>query len=301
MRLLNHVQCVAIILGLVLSRQAKPKSSKHSLNAKELARKFCLIARQDPVLGPLAVIGAEGDDGKTESTVSILPIDENVHFYQHGSKVKVSAATNATGPGYHDYLVGLLDQLVAAENLVVTEEEGWLDETEYWTHRDYAVLQTHMSIYFNMISKVVVERSRAEGHGPLSLSLQPSEILNDFKDWIMTVRGPRDADFFGITGEAANFFPWWDFALPPAAALGLAEGMLWLTFPWRAPIDRYEAALVHIISELIKIAREELNTDSRLNVAAFEKARSSMNWPDPAGMGYLRYSRMVNINDNWWI
>ncbi len=56
---------MAIILGLVLS--SKAKSSKRSLKAKELAARFCLIARQEPVLGPLAVIGAEGDDGKTES------------------------------------------------------------------------------------------------------------------------------------------------------------------------------------------------------------------------------------------
>ncbi len=294
---------MAILFGLVLSGQANKKSSKRSLSAKELAHKFCLLARKDPILGPLAVIGAEGDGGKTESTVSILPIDENVHFYQHGAQVRFSAATNATGPGYHDYLAGLLDQLVAGENLVATEEKEWKDETGYWTHRDYAVLQTHMSIYFNMVSKVVVGRSRANGHGPLSLSLQPSEIPDDFPDRIMTVRGPRDADFFGITGEAAKFFPWWDFALPPVAALGLAEAMLWLAFPWRAPIDRYEAALVHTISELINIAREEprLNADTRLNVAAFEAASSSMSWPDSKGMGYLRYPRMVNINDNWWI
>jgi hypothetical protein len=294
---------LAIILGLVLSSKAKPKSSKHGLKAKELADRFCLIARQEPVLGPLAVIGAEGDDGKTESTVLVLPIDENVHFYQHGRNVKVSAATNATGPGYHDYLVGLLDQLIAGENLVATEEEGWLDETGYWSHRDYAVLQTHMSIYFNMVSKIVVGGSRAEGHGPLSLSLKPSEILDDFKAETVTVRGPRDAAFFGITGEAANFFPWWDFALPPAAALGLAEAMLWLEFPWRAPIDHYEAALVHTISELVKIAQEEprLNSDTRLNVVGFQAASTSMEWPHSTGMGYLRYSRMVNINDNWWI
>ncbi|SFI97015.1 hypothetical protein SAMN04515648_2224 [Phyllobacterium sp. CL33Tsu] len=294
---------MSIILGLVFSRQEKIKSSKQRPSAKDLARKFCLLARKEPTLGPLAVITAEGDDGKARSSCSILPTDEDVHFYQDGAQVNFSAATVATGPGYHDYLVALLDELVEQEKLVVTQDEEFSDDTQYWTDRNYDVLQTHMSVYFNSVSKVVVERSRASKHGPLSLSLSAQEALDVFKDRIMTVRGPRDVDFFGFKGEAANFFPWWDFGLPARAAFGLAEAMLWRSFPWRGPIDQYEALFIQVLSELIKIAREEprLETDKKLNVAAFEAASRSKTWPRPPGMGYLRYPRPQPFGDNWWI
>ena len=113
---------MGFVLGLVLS-------AHKALNAKDIAQRFLTIARSEETLGKFAVLQKFND---SRYYVSVLPITEAVRFEQKKGKIYLSARTSTAGPGYHDYLTGLLDDLISLERLAATETGEYRDEADYW-------------------------------------------------------------------------------------------------------------------------------------------------------------------------
>lgn len=280
---------MGFVLGLVLSG----KGSK-ALSVEKIAKRFLELVRREEDLRHFAVIKKYSD---TRYYVSVLPIEEAVRFEQKRSDVYFSARTSSAGPGYHDYVTGLLDDLISMEKLVATEKSEHLDETDYWSKRDFPALQAEMSKYFHMVAKMVVNKTEGGVFDPIGIGVRPGVLPEGFANKVLTLRGPRDRKFFELTGEASQIFPWWGFALPPSAAFGIAEAILWSEYRWRPAVNAYEQAMLDGISALIRVANENprLDTNRRLNVLDFAAACNSRTPPQTTGMGYLKRSYRRSI------
>jgi hypothetical protein len=286
---------VGFVLGLVLSGKGRK-----ALSAEKIANRFLELVRADEDLRHFAVIKKYSD---IRYYVSVLPIEEAVRFEQKKSDVYFSARTSSAGPGYHDYITGLLDDLLSVETLVATEKPEHLDETGYWSQRDFPALQAEMSKYFHMVAKVVVDKTEGGVFDPMGIGVRPGPLPKGFANKVLTLRGPRDRKFFELTGEASQIFPWWNFALPPSAAFGIAEAILWSEYRWRPAINGYEQAMLDGISALIRVANEDprLDTNRRLNVLDFAAACNTRTPPPSTGMGYLKRSYRRSIGSGWSI
>ena len=77
----------------------------------------------------------------------VVPFEEDVELCVRDGVVEVSAKTSGAGPGYHEFVVGLLDLLENRAGLVWEpasgEDSG--DETGYRQHRDGHALRMEMS------------------------------------------------------------------------------------------------------------------------------------------------------------
>src|SRR5687767_9591483 len=72
--------------------------------------------------------------------VTLHPCEETVSFEYANGNLICSAKTNSVGPGYHAYLVELLEKVGTELQIPWTWnlEEGedyYLDETDYYSHR----------------------------------------------------------------------------------------------------------------------------------------------------------------------
>ena len=190
---------MGFVLGLVLSR----KSGK-PLVVEALANQFLKLLAEEEALAHFAVIQKYND---ARYYVSVIPIEEAVRFEQKKNEVYLSARTSSAGPGYHDYLAGLLDELISIEDLVATEKPEHLDETGYWVERDFLALQAEMSKYFHMVAQVVVDKTEGGVFDPIGVGVTPGVLPEGYANKVLTLRGPRDRSFFELDGEAAEAFP----------------------------------------------------------------------------------------------
>src|SRR5688572_6592187 len=74
--------------------------------------------------------------------VTLHPCEETVSFEYANDSLICSAKTNSVGPGYHAYLVELLEKVGTELQIPWTwnleeGEEHYLDETDYYRHRDF--------------------------------------------------------------------------------------------------------------------------------------------------------------------
>jgi len=287
---------VGFVLGLVLSRKnGKP------LVVEALANQFLKLLAEEEALAHFAVIQKYSD---TRYYVSVIPIEEAARFEQKKNEVYFSARTSSAGPGYHDYLAGLLDELISVEDLVVTEKPEHLDETGYWVERDFLALQAEMSKYFHMVAQVVVDKTEGGVFDPIGIGVRPGVLPEGYANKVLTLRGPRDRSFFELDGEAAEAFPWWDFALPPQAAFGIAEAILWAEYRWRPAINAREQAILDGISALIRIANEDPRLEANRKLHTLDLAAACATDaapPSVTGMGYLKHNYRRGLTSGWRI
>jgi hypothetical protein len=289
-------------LALAITKTGGLSFLKSTPNARQLAGDFLEIARQKQPLGKLAMLS---EYSASEFGVQLLPIEENVEFRQEGSSVIISARTSSVGPGYHAYLVQLLDEVIALRKYAGSETEEWFDETGYFTRRNFAQLQSEMNELFQAISRMVLEHSeRHPDADSFLLSFQMEGLLSSLKAdsfpgginaLALTPRGPRDKAFFDGKGAASDHYPWWEEGLTPASACGLAEALLWTEYPWREPRVERERAVEEVISALLSKAGQ---MGARLKIE-FDSARHSTAAPAALGTGYRRHDSRRTITGSW--
>ncbi len=279
-------------LGFQFAKTGRFSSWKAMPGSAQLAQKFLRIASGRSTLGPLA---RHAWSDENTATVLVLPIEEHIEFRQEGKTVQVFARTSSAGPGYHAYLVGLLDDLARQSGLELVETEEVFDETEYFSGRDFADLQGRMGDHFAALCRLVLERADEEGPGRmvLAMSIDDTPILDAFT---LTPRGPKDRSFIE-KADAASYFSWWHEGLQPASAATLAEGLMWSQFPWREAVTDDEVKLTRVLGELLSLAGDG-ETSQR---ARFDLARTSVDRPAREGLGYRRYDYRRQIGREWWV
>jgi hypothetical protein len=163
--------------------------------------------------------------------VVLHPSSPPVEIRLGGSgKVRVHAATTPAGPGYHQYLCGLLRRLTQDFSFEWIADDC-VDPTGYFGGRQRAELEQH---FLRWLAEQCSGNPRSVG---LAVSFSyPAEVL--------TPLGPRTADWTRAVARdplcGADFFPWWSADLDHAFYRNRALARLWCDFPWRPPLTEAE-------------------------------------------------------------
>lgn len=95
-------------------------------------------------------------DSPTQLTLEFCPMGL-LSLRVDGDVIEGSAATTPAGPGFHRAVVELLGALAAAAHLRLEVD----DETEFWTHRDFARLQQAHMIWLQAVIRQVSARDES--------------------------------------------------------------------------------------------------------------------------------------------
>ena len=112
-------------------------------------------------------IGVFPVDG--ELLVRLHPADEEVRLSVEGDQVLLSARTNGGGPGYHAFLVRLMDEAATALGLQWTSGPDDLDETGYFGDRDFRRAPGEMAAWLRGVAGTMTGGEAGEGPWLLSL------------------------------------------------------------------------------------------------------------------------------------
>jgi hypothetical protein len=213
-------------------------------------------ARAFPELAPYtAVVPDEGE----QLLVRLHPADEEVRVGLHGERILLSARTNGGGPGYHAFVVALMDEVAAAHKLrwlpEVTEGDTvFNDETGYFADRRVDVLKDSMAAWLVAVARHL---SEAAVDGNLYLMSMPmgtpvpcglAGVVTPMGcvslSWLRETADP-EATEADARARAAGFFPWWEPAVDEHARVGVGRSALW-RFPWHPPQGDEEAALANV-------------------------------------------------------
>jgi hypothetical protein len=147
-------------LGLQTTASLRRKKAFGFLAAivppKEVADAIQGCARGTP-LEPLTSLAELGDG--SGYAVTLHPAAEALYLEADGETVTASAKTSNVGPGYHAFLVFVLDSVQASLGLKWewAEED---DETGFARHGDFARLQAEMAKQFRQCRRSYPKRLR---------------------------------------------------------------------------------------------------------------------------------------------
>jgi hypothetical protein len=171
----------------------------------------------------------------------------------------VSAKTSTVGPGYHAHVVRFADRLTADLGLTwiaPDEKNGYGDETEYATVRDFSELQRQMLMWLGALAADV---ARHDGGG-FSISL-PVDPLFTVEAFSLTPMGPRPRTWWEAVRDdptrGIDLFPWWEDYEGARSRLGLALSLMWTDVRWRKPLNEAEERVHDQVLEALESAWKE--------------------------------------------
>jgi len=245
-------------LGLtLLSRPLKHGLLRRAPSAQRVAERLLKLAHgTDPLFRSLGRVVVD-DDGS--AMVFLYPTEEPVFVKVERAQLGCNARTSGAGPGYHAFVVELLDRL--AEDLGTSwlpeapdaansaEDAGTFDETGYFTHRDVARLQDEMLAWLRGLSGALTADRGEPIEGPFLVCMPvETELPSDLE--FVTPLGARDRLWFLETsraeGEALSdrgeeWFAWWGQGVDAIAVRNAGVALLWSDVAWHPPLDDAEA------------------------------------------------------------
>lgn len=245
---------------------------------------------------------------------TIHPCEESVNFELVGDNLICSAKTNSVGPGYHAYLVELIEKLGNGLGIkwnwnLEEGEEFYQDETGYYQQRDYEQLQLEMVKWLNMLCRNFDE----EGGKQLMISLlmgSPRMKLDYFavspiqiweKEWFTKVANlyPEDLHWAGI-----EFFIWWNKEPDSLFYKQTGIALLNVECPWHFPADDKEEWILSTIDKCFGQARK-LDPFIELPDEDWATVKNLLTESDTeipqSEYGYRKHIMTFDLTDNWLI
>lgn len=155
-------------------------------------------------------------------------------------KVRLSAVTTPTGPGYHQHLCDILRQLATdfAFNWVA---DDCSDPTGFFATRNRPALEQAFLRWLGT----------ACSGNPTCVGL-PSTHGYSYPAEVLTPLGPRTrtwaTEVAAEPHRGGDFFAWWEPDLNARFYRNRAIARLWCDFPWRAPLNDREGELADQIA-----------------------------------------------------
>lgn len=249
--------------------------------------------------------------------VALHPAEEDVEFWFDGERLWCSAKTSSCGPGYHAYLVEILERIAVELRLdwIIDEEQESWDETQYWTNRDFVDLQAEMSRLF----RAIAQQGSGDGEKSrfmLSMPIGYPSVVG-MEGSAMTPLGFRSRTWLGEVGAskdvpvvaASTYFSWWNRNIDALFWKRYALVLCWTEVNWNVPWsaqdrERYERVLACfarartcdptiVIPEAEVAEIEELLADD----AECDENLAS----DTSRIGYLRHMLHRTLLGGWSI
>lgn len=200
------------------------------------------------------------DEGRVD--IQLHPTGEALHFHLNGESVMAETQTSSVGPGYHAYVIRLLDALERdlGVNWQWQGEEGCADESEYAVHRDFAALQLEMLTWLHHLALSVLKNTETGG----LLCWSPDAPTPVESGWALSPLGRWDRDFFervaatepaGLHWAGEAFFPWWNEAPDALFHRQAAIALLNTDCTWKPPQDDAERLVLTRIDRALQASR----------------------------------------------
>lgn len=262
----------------------------------------------DPVIGEFVRLRAD----EVAHHVQLHPADEEVEFGVEDGRVFVSARTNGAGPGYHQWIVGLLDAVGERYSLTwrSSGDDGeFQDETGYFERRDRNELEGHMLGWLTGIAHILLddpEFSEIALSMPVGSPLVPgAEIISPMGEWNRSwFKALLDASAAEQIRAARAFFPWWDEGPGAGAIRNLGLIVAWNDVMWRPPHTQLEAQAHALALKCFRRARQldrdiELPTREMTELEALQELDQSGMTPAPDGIGFRRRALRHPLPGGW--
>jgi hypothetical protein len=211
-----------------------------------------------------ALLGAIGDvDLRAQARIVqsqgqlelwLHPATEPVEFRAEAGRLICSAKTNPAGPGYHAFLVELLERAGSDLGLKwrwnASDVPDLGDECGYHGSRDFFDLQRQMLAWLQALCREVLDMDDVSNIGvcmpigtrPLLEAAMHSPMGTWGRDWItMAAEG---GDSLRACGQA--FFPWWNRGLDASFWHGVGTTLAWTEVAWHPPLDADEQRAVNL-------------------------------------------------------
>ena len=272
-----------------LKRRPKPGA------VLDTVEEACRAAIDDPMLAALARFTRD-DDSALQAWLH--PGTEPVEFRIDGDALIASSTTNPAGPGYHVWVVELLERIGERAKLAwdwsPDGEPG--DECGYRESRSVERVQQEMLAWLRSTCRLILEQSLVDVCLCLPIELRPvrhgvcSPLGVLGAAWIERVASAEGAELAGV---GAGFFSWWNPARDAAFWKGYGEVLCWQSIPWRPAISEDETALYDAALSAFGRARELAPTIALpeaeiAELRRYRVATSDAPPPSPTGIGYRR-------------
>jgi hypothetical protein len=274
-------------------------------------------------LSPLASISDLADEPTDDGFGLIVhPAAEPVTFRLAGQDLRVAATTSTAGPGYHAYLVDLLDRLVAVHGAkwrwrgpTTDDADGGddRDHTGYAVSRDFGALQRQMAQLHRAACRAIADSW--SGGQPRGVGM-PRGFEPHYPDGTyaaLTPTGPLTIDEVRAraaaeTDEAlvvagAEHFPWWDEGFGSGFHAGVVRHAAWMAVPWTSA-NREDVGQIYdiVLDEVRKAAAlgaEPLSADLVTELESLGRSRRLPVLPAMEGVGYLRRLNWREAGNGW--
>ena len=255
-----------------------------------------------------------GDDSRLNA--SLHPAAEDLEFFlDDGDWLICSAKTSTCGPGYHAYLIGILDQLSQQLSLswspVEFDDIG--DETEYFQNRSFEALQWQMLVWLRAVASNIgqYEDTTFSLNMPLSfgsiIDSNPGNCVTPLgyftRQWLARIAQDENE----LRRVGGDFFPWWNQPCDALFWKRLALVNAWCNLPWTVPqnedqADSYRMTLIafdqarELSPELLLPEDEITELEQLLASQCNDPPRSS-----PRRIGYRRHLMRRSLPGGWLI
>lgn len=292
-------------VGLVVRLEDLPKGFfKRRRDPARLLREFAGACQQvaasvDPLLGQLVAF----EEFQSGIELELLPGLEPLHLEPTEGAAEISASTSGGGPGYHVYVVELIEAAAAAIGAIVhlddPTEDGarFRDESGYFHTRDFQALEQEVSGWLHGIGKVLAEGDHWEEIALMWAIDRPRAL----SPGIVTPIGPQPRELFEKAAESIQaapalgraLLPWWERGFTARTAANLALLLGWSELRWRVPTDERERQRLQQFVAAVDRARQldptlPLPESELAEARAFLEAEDAARAPAKEGLGYFR-------------
>lgn len=198
----------------------------------------------------------EGMDEQGEYLVASLhPGEEGVEFHLAGEEFLASATTSNAGPGYHEFVLGLLHGL--------SEKLGFLspsieDPTGFAASGDRAALEAAMEAFLrDVCRKIAIDLEPRPKRVQIGMTM---DSIFQFGEGVLTPVGPQTWEWAEqvARGERPGheYFSWWKSGQDAEYFLNRALCLMWSEIRWKAPGTEEEVAVLEEALRSLEAAHE---------------------------------------------
>lgn len=240
--------------------------------------------------------------------------EEWLDFERGDGVIVLSGRTSTCGPGYHAFMIDVIDQLKKTYKLEFAEDDENLDETDYFSHRNFPDLQQQHANWLKAVASGVLGNAR-DGADNQMISLPIDAIVPiGSAGKILTPRGPIELKVLKqievasnpvLLDLAAGWFPWWDRSPSALDWVRTAKTLMWVDVPWHVPAGENET---HLVSAAVKCCKLAKSADPAVDLPANEvreleffltNGSPNSTRPSPEGIGYRRGQCTRYVGSGW--
>jgi hypothetical protein len=265
---------------------------------RDLARQIQAYAEHHDLAAAFRI--RRGQDGLL---VSFHPAAPDIVFSVEGGHVVMTAETIKAGPGYHAFVVGLIDYLSRHHQWVWTFRSAsrrFADDTGFYHDRDFAALQATMAGEFAGLCEGLAQVEPCENSIPYCIWL-PTDFSLATNAFAATSLGFRDRAFFEQPSPE-RFFPWWEQGLTAQTVKNMALAKMWLEVSWAPETDSDRAELEKtqgLIDRARALGAGFADDEGAGDIAALLRGETLATRDSAGRIGYWRQDIWYSDSDGW--